>query len=98
MSRHDRRLEEASANLGATRLGTLRYVILPLSVPGIGAGAALGLAGGSIAGDPKSEAVAALQQLGYKPAEASRMAQKVAEDGDDAETIIRKALKSALKT
>ena len=67
-------------------------------VSDLGAGAALGLAGGSIAGDPKSEAVAALQQLGYKPAEASRMAQKVAEDGDDAETIIRKALKSALKT
>lgn len=41
MSRHDRRLDEASANLGATRLGTLFHVILPLSVPGIGTGAAL---------------------------------------------------------
>lgn len=41
MSRHDRRLDEASANLGASRLGTLRHVILPLSVPGIGAGCAL---------------------------------------------------------
>jgi putative spermidine/putrescine transport system permease protein len=41
MSRHDRRLDEASANLGATRLGTLWRVILPLSVPGIGTGAAL---------------------------------------------------------
>lgn len=41
MSRYDRTLDEASANLGATRLGTLRHVILPLSAPGIGAGAAL---------------------------------------------------------
>lgn len=41
MSRHDRRLDEASANLGASRMGTLMRVILPLSVPGIGTGAAL---------------------------------------------------------
>ncbi len=41
MSRHDRRLDEASANLGASRLGTLRHVVLPLSVGGIGTGAAL---------------------------------------------------------
>lgn len=41
MSRHDRRLDEASANLGASRLGTLVHVILPLSAPGIGTGAAL---------------------------------------------------------
>ena len=41
MSRHDGRLVEASENLGAARLGTLRTVILPLSVPGIGTGAAL---------------------------------------------------------
>ncbi|MBS7456779.1 Holliday junction branch migration protein RuvA [Coralloluteibacterium stylophorae] len=47
--------------------------------------------------DAKSEAVVALQQLGYKPAEAQRMADKVAEDGDSAEAVIRKALKSALK-
>lgn len=41
MSRHDSRLVEASENLGASRLGTLRTVIMPLSVPGIGTGAAL---------------------------------------------------------
>lgn len=41
MSRHDRRLDEASANLGASRLYTLRHVIVPLSAPGIGTGCAL---------------------------------------------------------
>jgi holliday junction DNA helicase RuvA len=47
--------------------------------------------------DPLSEAVVALQQLGYKPAEAARMAEKAREDGDSAENIIRKALKAALR-
>jgi Holliday junction DNA helicase RuvA len=46
--------------------------------------------------DPRGEAEAALQQLGYKPAEAARLAAKVAGGGDDAETIIRKALRAAL--
>lgn len=41
MSRHEGGLVEASANLGASRLDTLRTVILPLSAPGIGTGAAL---------------------------------------------------------
>ncbi len=41
MSRHDSSLIEASENLGASRLGTLGTVILPLSVPGIGTGSAL---------------------------------------------------------
>lgn len=41
MSRHDRRRDEASANLGATKLGTLFHIILPLSAPGIGTGTAL---------------------------------------------------------
>jgi len=48
-------------------------------------------------GDPQSEATVALQQLGYKPAEAARMAREATADGDDAATIIRKALKSALR-
>jgi Holliday junction DNA helicase RuvA len=47
--------------------------------------------------DALGEAVVALQQLGYKPAEATRMAEKAREDGDSAETIIRKALKAALR-
>jgi Holliday junction DNA helicase RuvA len=51
----------------------------------------------SIAGDPASEAVSALQQLGYKPAEAVKMARDAAAAGDDVATIIRKALQSALR-
>ena len=49
------------------------------------------------AADPLSEAVTALQQLGYKPAEAQKMAKAAAADGDPAEIIIRKALQSALR-
>ena len=47
--------------------------------------------------DPQSEAISALQQLGYKPAEAVRMARDATANGDDAAAIIRKALQSALR-
>ncbi|HTD29786.1 MAG TPA: Holliday junction branch migration protein RuvA, partial [Xanthomonadaceae bacterium] len=47
--------------------------------------------------DPLSEAIIALQQLGYRPAEALRMAEKAHTAGDSVETIIRQALKSALR-
>jgi Holliday junction DNA helicase RuvA len=53
--------------------------------------------GGTVPADPPSEAVIALQQLGYKPAEAARMVRDAAAAGDDAAAIIRKALKSALR-
>lgn len=46
--------------------------------------------------DAAGEASVALQQLGYKPAEVSRLVQKVAAEGDNAESIIRKALRAAL--
>ena len=55
------------------------------------------LGGPGVPADAQSEAVVALQQLGYKPAEASRMVRDAAATGDDAATIIRKALKSALR-
>ncbi len=58
------------------------------AVPGIG---------GALPADPLSEAIVALQQLGYKPAEAQKMAKAAAADGDPAETIIRRALQSALR-
>jgi len=47
--------------------------------------------------DAVTEATVALQQLGYKPAEAVRLVKDAAQPGDDAEAIIRKALKAALK-
>lgn len=54
--------------------------------------------GQPIPADPQSEAVIALQQLGYKPAEAAKMAKDAFEAGDTAEAIIRKALKASLRT
>ena len=60
-----------------------------------GGGAAAGMP--AAAGDPQADAAIALQQLGYKPAEAARMARDVAAAGDDAAAIIRKALQSALR-
>jgi Holliday junction DNA helicase RuvA len=51
---------------------------------------------GAVALDAAGEATVALQQLGYKPAEVTRLVQKVAVDGDSAESIIRKALRAAL--
>ena len=52
---------------------------------------------GTPAFDPLSEATIALQQLGYKPAEAQRMAKAAFAEGDPPEAIIRKALQSALR-
>jgi len=66
--------------------------------------AELGGTGGPIAkgqpipADPQSEALIALQQLGYRPAEAAKMAKDAFEAGDSAEAIIRKALKASLRT
>lgn len=52
--------------------------------------------GGGTPLDAAGEAAVALAQLGYKPVEVSRLVQKVAAAGDDAEAIIRKALRAAL--
>ena len=61
------------------------------------AGVAGGAAAIGVGADAQSEATVALQQLGYKPAEAQRMARDATAPGDDAATIIRKALQSALR-
>lgn len=63
----------------------------------LGAGGALPSSSGPAATDPQSEATVALQQLGYKPAEAARMARDAHADGDDVAMVIRKALQSALR-
>jgi len=52
---------------------------------------------GSVSKDPVAEASSALQQLGYRPVEVARLIKEVAEAGDSAEGIIRKALKAALR-
>lgn len=54
--------------------------------------------GQPIPADPQSESVIALQQLGYRPAEAAKMVKDAFEPGDSPEAIIRKALKAALRT
>ena len=51
-----------------------------------------------VAHDPVAEASAALEQFGYKPVEITKLLKDAAQPGDSAETIIRKALKAALRT
>lgn len=51
----------------------------------------------AVANDPTAEATAALVQFGYKPPEIARLLKDAAEPGDSAETLIRKALKAALR-
>ena len=64
-------------------------------VDGLGSGAVS--SSGGIANDPVTEAGIALQALGYKPAEVTRLVRDAAASGDRAEDIIRKALKAALR-
>ncbi|MBL8272299.1 MAG: Holliday junction branch migration protein RuvA [Xanthomonadales bacterium] len=67
-------------------------------VDGLGRGLGGGLGGATaMPMDPASEAIVALQALGYKPQEAARLVKQVAAEQDDAEAIIRKALKAALR-
>lgn len=70
----------------------LRDRVEGMAVPTLAGGA-----GRAAPVDPVGEASVALQALGYKPAEVSRLVAKVAETGDTSEAIIRKALKAALK-
>lgn len=79
---------------------TAERIVLELrdKLDGIGAGVATGVTRPTAGqADPLAEATIALQQLGYKPAEAARMAKDATEEGDGAEAIIRKALRAALR-
>jgi Holliday junction DNA helicase RuvA len=71
------------------RLSDWQYAVKPAVRP----------AGGSTAAamDPRQDAISALQALGYKPAEVSKMVQAVDEEGLSAEEIIRRALQSVSK-
>jgi len=62
---------------------------------GIGTGTSVTY--GGVPKDPVAEATVALQSLGYKPAEVTRLVRDAAATGDSAEDIIRKALKAALR-
>ncbi len=66
-------------------------------VTGLGGASSPGVGVGGVAQDPVSEAMIALAALGYKPLEVARLVKDAAGVGDDAETIIRKALRAALR-
>ncbi|WP_440222089.1 Holliday junction branch migration protein RuvA [Dokdonella sp. MW10] len=66
-------------------------------VDGFGSGGAPMTAFGEVPKDPVAEASVALQSLGYKPAEVTRLVKDAHAAGDTAEDIIRKALKAALR-
>jgi Holliday junction DNA helicase RuvA len=69
----------------------LRDRVDGLSTPG-----GVSLPGAAAPLDAAGEATVALQQLGYKPVEVSRLVHMVAVEGDSAEAIIRQALRAAL--
>jgi Holliday junction DNA helicase RuvA len=73
----------------------MRDSVQKLAVPAAGRGEA-SIAGGALT--PQSEAFSALLALGYKPPEATRMLKSADEPGLATTEIIRRALKSAVKT
>lgn len=58
---------------------------------------ALGALGGTPDTSPSSEAISALESLGYKSSEATKMVQAASKDATTAEDIIRRALQRALR-
>ncbi len=77
---------------------TAERIVVELRDRVAGGSSSLGRVGGApVPTDPVSEASVALQALGYKPVEIARMVAQAAAEGDTAEAIIRKALRSALR-
>ena len=66
-------------------------------VDGLASGIPGAIPAGAVPHDPQTEATVALQALGYKPQEVTRLVKQVASDGDTSEAIIRKALTAVLK-
>jgi len=96
------RLVQAGDTAALTRIPgvgkkTAERIVLELRDRAAAFPAAAGGATGAAPGDPVSEATIALQTLGYKPAEVTRLVRDAATPGDRAEDIIRKALKAALR-
>lgn len=96
------RLVQASDVTALTRIPgigkkTAERMVVELRDRAAGLADGLPSGGHGLQADPLSEAITALQALGYKPADAERMARKAAAEGDEAPAIIRKALQSALR-
>jgi Holliday junction DNA helicase RuvA len=62
-----------------------------------GAATDLGVSGAIAPGTPLQEARSALEALGYRPVEAQKLTDAVAQEGMSAESIIREALKRAVR-
>lgn len=65
-------------------------------VDALGGGPSMAI-NGVVPADPVAEATVALQTLGYRPVEVTRLVRDASAPGDSAEDIIRKALKAALR-
>jgi len=96
------RLVQAADVVALTRVPgigkkTAERIVVELRDRVAGGSSSVGRSAGAVPTDPVSEASVALAALGYKPVEVSRMVAQSTEPGDSAETIIRKALRSALK-
>jgi Holliday junction DNA helicase RuvA len=76
---------------------TAERMIVELRDRMVDIGPGTGTPGGGVPKDPVAEATVALQTLGYKPAEVTRLVRDAAAPGDRAEDIIRKALRAALR-
>lgn len=79
----------------ADRIGQLEGQFVPMSPGATGAGGST-TGQAMTAPDPREEAEAALIALGYKPQEASKAINKVAEEGATSETLIRLALRNMI--